>query len=103
MSFEIIRADYEQLGDTAVVFRHHAHETRDLLHRIRRALEELRGGGWVGQGAAAFYAEMDEEILPAIEKLILSLDEADLTTRQIARIFQIAEEEAAASVRDGTR
>lgn len=94
MSFEIVRADYEQLSDTAVTFRHHAHETRELYHRLRRAVEALRQEGWMGRGAAAFYAEMDEEVLPAVEKLIAALEEADLTTRQIIRIFQAAEEEA---------
>ena len=99
MSADIVRIDYEGLESTAAKYRHHAAEVREMERLLLRALGDLRDGGWEGRGADAFYSEMEEVVLPAVQRLIAALEDADLTTRQIARTFQSAEEEAAAPFR----
>jgi hypothetical protein len=58
-------------------------------------MEVLRGGDWIGQGARKFYAEMDSDILPSLQRLIAAMGEATKVTRQISDIVKQTEDEAA--------
>jgi hypothetical protein len=55
----------------------------------------LEQGGWEGQGATAFYDEMQNEVFPAMQRLMSALSEAQMVTLQIRDIIWQAEEEAA--------
>src|SRR5687767_12880538 len=99
MAANVIRADYAQLTRTATMFGQHAEQARAVLQRLRQDLENLQAGDWLGQGAQAFYAEMNGQVLPTLNRLVQALEQAADTVRQINQIAQQAEREAAACLR----
>jgi WXG100 family type VII secretion target len=62
---------------------------------MQRQLDVLRAGDWAGQGANAFYQEMDHLVLPTLRRLAQALETAQQSTQQINQIMQQAEAEAA--------
>jgi WXG100 family type VII secretion target len=96
MSAEVIQAKYEALEGIAQKFGQQAEVGSEMVGRVQQAVQSLEQGGWAGQGASAFFAEMDQTINPALQRLINALEEAQSTTLEIKQIIQQAEEEAAA-------
>lgn len=99
MSQEVIQAKYEELAVIARKFGQQAQATVDLRSRIVRSVQALERGGWQGQGATAFFAEMNGTIYPAMQRMIRAFEEAHSVTLQISDIMRQAEEEAAAPFR----
>lgn len=61
--------------------------------RISRQVDVLQSGDWIGVGADRFYAEMENDVLPALTRLASALELAERASRQIGRIFEEADEE----------
>lgn len=95
MSAPIIQADYEQLEEVARRFATQAELIQELDQTIRRHIEDLHHAGWVGEGATAFFGEMEGVVFTAVRRLIIALEESSTTTHTIIEILQAAEEEAA--------
>lgn len=94
-----VRADHDDLARIASMFGRQSQNSQRALQRIMRAMDTLQGGDWIGKGAQAFYKEMDQDVLPALKRLVEALSLAQRTTRQISQIMQQAEEEAARLLR----
>lgn len=94
MAAENIQIDYEEMARVAKQFERSAAETQQTLLRVRRQLTALQNGGWQGRGSASFMAEMNDEVLPAIDRLQAAMREAQRVTIQVARDMRQAEEEA---------
>jgi WXG100 family type VII secretion target len=90
-----IRADYDALNEIARAFAQESQAVRQALQRVQRAKEDLQGGDWRGQGATAFYREMDQEVLPSVRRLGEAFGTSQQVTLQILKILQGAESEAA--------
>jgi WXG100 family type VII secretion target len=91
----VIQTDYEQLAQIARVFEEqHATVTRQLK-ALQDAVNVLRNGGWEADAATAFFADMDGDVFPGIERLAQALVLAGDTTTQIAQTFKQAEQEGA--------
>jgi WXG100 family type VII secretion target len=90
-----IRWDYDQLTQIARVFAAESEKTRSTLNALRQQTDVLRGGDWIGEGAQAFYAEMDSQVLPGFNHLVSALDEAEKTTQKIGTLAQDTEDAAA--------
>src|SRR5690242_1230805 len=88
MAVSKIRADYDQLQAAASRFDQQAQTTRQTLRNLQHHMEVLQGADWAGQGAQAFYAEMDSQVVPTMNRLIGALEQAADTTRQIRRVVQ---------------
>lgn len=97
MSAEIIRVDHEALEKVAGTFNNQAQATNQMLQEVRRAYQPLKNGGWIGRGAAAFFAEMDNKIFPAVRRLAEALAQADRTTSEIRQLMHSADEDASAN------
>lgn len=95
MAANLIRADYDELNKLAGKWNQEAQNCAAMLQSLRKALETLRGGDWVGPGARAFYAEMDGQVLPSMSRLTAALSQAQGATMQIRAVVQGAEAEAA--------
>ncbi|HRW09496.1 MAG TPA: WXG100 family type VII secretion target [Caldilineaceae bacterium] len=95
MSEEVIRVDYQALEQVAGKFGTNAQNITQLLKEIQRAYTPLKNGGWIGRGAAAFFTEMESEILPATMRLSTALLRARDVTIDIRDTLRAAEEEAA--------
>lgn len=99
MSEAFIQAKYDQLAVIAGKFGQQAQATADLRSRLLRSMQPLQAGGWQGQGATAFFAEMNGVVLPAMQRMIRVLEEARRVTLKISEIMRQAEEEASAVFR----
>lgn len=96
---EKIEANYEQLNQIAKNFTQEADAIEQMLGEINACVDSLESGGWIGRGANSFYAEMHDEVLPAVQRLREALEEAARTTGEIAKTFREAEETASAKFR----
>lgn len=90
-----VRADYDELTRIAAAFSRQASDSQRLFEDIRRKVQTLENGDWVGRGATAFYREMDSEVLPSLKRLSAALEQARRTTLQINAVMKQAEDEAA--------
>jgi WXG100 family type VII secretion target len=95
MSADIVQAQYDELEAVAGRFGKQAEAQLAMRKTLKIHAERLRGGGWQGVGATAFYAEMDGKVFPALDRLVAALNEAQKVTRQISALVRSAEQEAA--------
>lgn len=95
MTNDIIQAQYDTLSEVARRFGGQAQANREMLTAVRRAMQPLQAGAWQGRGSAAFFNEMNSEVLPALTRLAAALEQAQSVTTAIARVVRQAEEEAA--------
>lgn len=93
-----IKADYEQLEQVASRFSNQANTVQEVQQSIRSSMQNLEDG-WIGRGSTAFFAEMQGEILPAIQRLQDALEEASQVTKAIVQTMQQADEEASSPFR----
>ena len=98
---DLILVDYERLEKLAAVFGQQSENIAQMLQQVQGSVNPLQAGGWMGKGSDAFFGEMEGVVLPAVQRLIEALGEANLVTRQIIEVMQQADEEASASFRAG--
>ena len=99
MPADIIRADYDELARIAQEFDLEGSQVDQLILRIRRCVDDLEYGGWIGRGANTFYGEMHNDVFPALQRLADALIAASDAVTRISAILQEAEEEAASRFR----
>ncbi|MCC6976088.1 MAG: WXG100 family type VII secretion target [Anaerolineae bacterium] len=90
-----IQTNYDQLRSIAQTFEREAQTSQQLLQEIRRCVDQLAQGGWIGAGAEAFFGEMQDLIFPSITRLMNALQSSKQAAGQIAVVLRDAEEEAA--------
>ena len=95
-----IRAEYERLQQVAAQFSRQAVAIAQMQQRVQRCMGALRGA-WQGQGSTAFFAEMENELLPAVKRLAQALSQAGRVTQQIDALLRAAEEDAGRPFRGG--
>ena len=49
-------------------------------------IEQLRGGDWFGEGATAFFKEMDSQVIPSMKSLKKVLAEGDRVSKEIEKL-----------------
>jgi WXG100 family type VII secretion target len=98
---EKIEAKYDQLETVAQKFNREQEKVENTLQTVRNCVEGLRNGGWIGRGAEAFFSEMQDHLLPGVDRLKLALEESSQVTKQIAIVLEQAEEEASNKFRHG--
>ena len=96
MATDRIRADYDELAAIAREFQQEGYSVDSLIVRLRRCVDALEYGGWIGRGASAFYGEMHNDIFPALQRLANALLDGGDAVNQISQIIRSAEEEASA-------
>jgi WXG100 family type VII secretion target len=98
-----IRADYDALKNAAQSFRQQSEAAAQSLQALKGQMDTLQGGDWIGQGANAFYAEMNDQVLPTLQRLRAALQTSADITQQISQQMKTAEDEAARVLRgDGS-
>jgi WXG100 family type VII secretion target len=98
MSAPIVQTTYQQLDQAARGFDQAHQHMRQVGTQLAQKVGTLRSGGWIADGATQFYREFDDDVNPAIMRLQAALQEAAQVTREISRLLQAAEEEAAAQL-----
>jgi WXG100 family type VII secretion target len=94
MSSPQIRADYDQLKTIQSTFNSQAEAIAGMNQNIKGCVETLKGGDWIGEGARAFYQEMDGQVVPSLTRLQRALAEAGRLTQQISQLMKQAEDES---------
>ena len=89
-----VRTDYEEMKQLVSGFKQAGEASQKSLQAIRREKDVLQGGDWVGKGATAFYKEMDDSVLPTLNRLVNALNSAASTTSKISSLMKQAEDEA---------
>ncbi|MBM2844003.1 MAG: ESAT-6-like protein, partial [Anaerolineales bacterium] len=56
------------------------------IGKLNKVLEQLRGGEWFGEGATAFYDEMDSQVMPSMKNLRKVLAEGDKVSKDIEKV-----------------
>jgi WXG100 family type VII secretion target len=101
MSSPRVRADYDSLAAIARLFGQEAANARQTLRHLRRQMDVLQSGDWIGRGATAFYHEMNGAVLPSLQRLVIALETAERVAAKISQIMRAAEEEASTIIRQG--
>ena len=99
MSAPVVRSDYDALTRVAQSFGKNAAETQRTLQQLRSQMDVLQGGDWLGKGAQAFYAEMNNTVVPTMARLQRALETSNQVVMQINQIMKAAEDEAAKHLR----
>lgn len=95
MAQDILQVEYDALEEIVSKFQQSAEENDELQNRLSQMVGLLAQGGWQGKGSAAFFAEMQDNVLPGHQRLIQSLQEASQVVGQLRHLYEQAEEEAA--------
>lgn len=90
---EKTEVNYDQLETLAKQFEGESQVIETIKGNLNSRTEQLHGGGWIGQAADKFQAEMTGEVLPAVQRLQEALQMASNTMMMICNIFNEAEEE----------
>ena len=90
---DVIQADYEMLEQVSAKFVQQSDTAQQMLQDVNNRMQAL-DGEWMGEGSVAFFAEMNDLIIPSIQRLVDSLTEAGEVTNRIAQTCADAEEEA---------
>lgn len=90
----IIRIDYDQMKTVAARFRQQADAIGQMSQAVYQSQQKLQSGGWVGQGADAFFKEMETDVRPAVLRLQEALARAAEVSDLIGTMFDSSEQEA---------
>jgi WXG100 family type VII secretion target len=90
-----VAVDYEDIDRVCQMFIRESDETEATIRILRQAVEELRGGGWIGVAGDAFYDEMDNQAFPFLQNLVKGLQGAEQQVRQaIAKLHDTEDSNA---------
>lgn len=94
MSNSINKINYDELTQIAKQLHSESEDYTRLNSQTRQRMDALRGG-WQGDAAAAFFNEMNGELIPATQRLSSALLTGETVLYQIMRIIHEADEETA--------
>jgi WXG100 family type VII secretion target len=87
MAVEItIRLDFDGIKNIQSAFRAQEDATQKTIGNLSKTIEQLRGGDWFGEGATAFFKEMDSQVIPSMKNLKKVLGEGDRVSKEIEKI-----------------
>lgn len=90
---EKVVVNFETLNTISSNMQQQADQVQQLINTLTPKIEDLRAGGWIGNGANAFYQEMDNAVTPTLEALKKALEETQDAFTQMATDFNNADDE----------
>jgi WXG100 family type VII secretion target len=87
------QANYQELGQVAQKFSQQANQVQQMMNQIRSNMENLQNS-WSGKGSEAFFGEMNDQVIPGINRLQQAMEHASQSTGKMAQTIRQAEEEA---------
>lgn len=99
MTSPLIQVQFDQLKQIEQIFMEQAQRVSRERALLMRNMQMLQRGGWISDAASRFYREMDQTALPGVERLQRAMVQGAMTTRNIAAVFDGADEEAGGTLR----
>ncbi len=96
---DTIQVDYQALRKLAQKFEEQHQKMHRLAHELTHTVQNLKRGGWISDAANDFYRDMDNNLLPRLNRLERALHSSATKTEEIGRIMRGGEEEATGSVK----
>jgi WXG100 family type VII secretion target len=81
-----IKLDFDAFMGIKSSFQAQETATQQTIGKLNKVVEQLRGGDWFGEGATAFFNEMDSMIVPAMKRLQKAMGEGDRVSKEIEKI-----------------
>ncbi|MCA9892283.1 MAG: WXG100 family type VII secretion target [Anaerolineae bacterium] len=91
---DVTQAQYDALHQIANHFDQQEGRVRRVMRDLQHQLDVLQNGAWDADAADAYYHEMNNDVMPGVNRLAIALDQSSVVTQEIIRIFRAAEEEA---------
>ncbi len=85
--------DFHNLDSLEKKFQNEGEELADVTTRLRQAVHNLHKD-WIGQGADAFFDEMEMVVLPAMTRLFESMFFSSGVVKNIQKIYRDAEDQS---------
>ena len=99
---DVVQVRYDELDAVADQIGRVSQVVSNVGRQVSGSVGPLHAGGWQGVAATAFFAEIEAEVQPALQRLSAALDEAATVTRRINTNLRSAEEQAANLFRGGS-
>src|SRR3989304_5033273 len=81
----LLRSAYDQLVDFSRTFERESNSAKRSLDSLKRQIEVLEGGDWIGKGADAFCREMNSEVGGAVAGVVVARGTARLDSNRRSR------------------
>jgi WXG100 family type VII secretion target len=94
-----VQLNYEEVFGIRDRFARQADVVNTMMQTVRSKMDVLQNGGWIGHGADAFFQEMQNEVLPGVQRLQSALTQASSELQRMSDHAREIEEAAAAVFR----
>lgn len=88
-----VQCDYDQLNGIVQRFNDTSESARNTLDKVSAQMEVLRGGAWIGPNADKFYEIMDNDWIPAMDRLVKAMEKAAEVVDQVQKIIKDADDQ----------
>ena len=95
MSASEIKVNYDQMNEIETTLKTLQDRLQSMNTRLHSQMEELRPN-FEGEAADRFFAEMDNSVVPRVQKMISAVENAAASVRQVSTIMASAEDQAGA-------
>ena len=93
MAIITIHVEYDELEAVYIKLAQQAEEADAAIRNCMSCLDQLQSGAWIGRGATAFSGEMENDILPAYNRLLESLNFGNEVVKLIHSIIRQGEDD----------
>jgi WXG100 family type VII secretion target len=90
----IISIKYDGMQSTAQQFEEAAGKVKKMQGEIQQQIDVLKKGSWLSEAANRWYGEMDNDVLPGVQRLHEAYMRSSQVCREIGKMMEQAEEEA---------
>ena len=95
-----IQANYDELAQIRDRFTQQSDQVDQIFNKIKSCVDQMQDGKWTGNGANAFFQEMQDLVFSGIQQLRDALQEASRITQQTTETMKSAEKMASAYFTD---
>lgn len=83
MASMIIRIQYDEVDAAIAKLKQEAADYQALRSKLKNEVDSLVPSNWQGDAASKFKREMEDQLLPSLEKLVSALNVAADTAKKI--------------------
>jgi WXG100 family type VII secretion target len=94
-SSNLFQSDYEELDTIASTFNTLGSAVESEYNHLKQAVDNMREK-WIGEGATKFFQEMEDEVLPGVQRLQAALEQGGGKIKGVAGQIREHEEQASA-------